>query len=832
MALSGWDENKKIRIAPGAGLVGSALTDVTLPIVLDGGDAAVAALFEELTPPGAIDDFTGTDGAAPSSELWEVNRDLWGDGAEQAAVALQGGALKIASQTAPADRGNASSLCTLSGNCAVAVDFDCSGYASTSNFAALYLWADLDDRAVLSWRQYSQYFGFNCAIDGVWGTEQTASVAASAGRLLAVRIGSTLYCYYAVDGGEMQLVGSMACTAKDVKVVLHANHADPTTDYTLFDNLAFAADSIIWPGEEPDGLTVDSRLNPLFVALGLNTKKIALEDGTKGRQLPVQLVTDDWDAGDMSAVLYATFAEFSPYGSWYLYYDAGHDENSNVSEVISPPAAPSGGDELEAWNLAIVGSLFVFLSTQPVRTLCEQLYSLRLLAMLDQYYGNMPVRRAQLVQLWGSARALRVRLEQKYSDSPRFRAAIEQLYALNDGLRALCDQEWSVASMPLRALLDQLYAGLDRDKLRAALEQLYVLMAGEAVVQRVDVSVTVDGEEIFSYHNINDEQDESLYYMSAELQLADQGEYLACRRLTSVVEIMVDGEISRYLVAEPRSVRTESGSAYVVPLVSETILLGHAESELAVAAEQNWSGMRKALVEELAAPFTVDWRLPNTFLPANILYTNGRNRIELIREIVRSLGGIVQTSPSGELVCRPEYPRPVNTWSDAEPDVELTDQDDFFQITGQPSSRPGYDRYFLSNNEVSGDDLRIEVEEISSREQLVQVTPVPWSDGVVLHHSGGAWVQVVVDGVVWLQVAEQVEFVKGAGRVSKPVHGQLSVSWRQRDLGEVTAAEDGELNSELADNSLAWIEYQTRAVQFRVLSDRNENVQVYPEVLQ
>lgn len=507
--------------------------------------------------------------------------------------------------------------------------------------------------------------------------------------------------------------------------------------------------------------------------------------------------------------------------------------NFELKSGYQPPEATAVAAEMLAGYAAPVRRLLEqpYSLAWPVLQRIEQVYGLQLVALCRQLYGNAWLRRAKCDQVWGAALVLRTMLRQRYGDAAALKAVLASPYTLLRGLRNVLDQDWSVAGTGLLAAVLQDWSLQDKDLLRTLVEQLYVLAAGEAVVQNIDISVTIDGSEIKSYHNINEEQDESLYYMTGELQLTDRGDYLACRRLASVVEITVSGEASRYLVEEPRTTRTGSGAAYMVPLVSETILLGHAESELAVAAEQNWSGMRKTLVAELAAPFVVDWRLPNTFLPANILYTNGRSRIDLIREIVRSLGGVVQTSPAGELICRPEYPQSVNTWADAVPDVQLTDQDDLFQITGQPSARPGYDRFFLTNDQVAGDDLRIEIQELSAREQQVQVTPVPFSEMVVLHHSGGDWVQIVADGVIEVAMAEQVEFVEGAGRTSRPVHGSLAVTWRQRDLGEVTASEDGELTAAAAGNSLAWVEYVTRAVQFRVINDRIEDVQVYPEVL-
>ncbi len=474
--------------------------------------------------------------------------------------------------------------------------------------------------------------------------------------------------------------------------------------------------------------------------------------------------------------------------------------------------------------------------TQRHVNMLAQVWGMRLLAMCSMPYGSMPVRRARLNQVWGSARRLRSLLAQEYGEAQKLRALVDQLFGMRTGVRALIDQDWAVAEKQIRTLFDEVYKLQDKDAVRAILDQLYVMAAGEAIVQRADITVTaeLDGEsrELTSMVNIFDEQDKGLAAMTGELQLIDQEEYLFCRHLRTRVVVDIDWPPIEYIVVDPRKDQGTEGTTYIIPLKSPTILLDHTESAYSRIEEQELSGMRKDLVVMLSAGVvSVDWRLANTYLPPGRLQVNGRSRLAVIKDIVDSLGGIVQSAPSGALVCRPAYPQPVNRWQELTPDLELTDQDDLFQVSSESSPRPGYNRYLVSDNELSADGIRIESESITPREQLVRGYLVPWDDGAVsLEHSGGAWVQVVYDGVAIEQIEEQVEIVAGTGNLEKPFFKLIDVRWRQTDLGTLSCADDGSAAAAVAGNSLALVTYCTRYHQFRVFDDRAENVQVWLSV--
>ncbi len=475
--------------------------------------------------------------------------------------------------------------------------------------------------------------------------------------------------------------------------------------------------------------------------------------------------------------------------------------------------------------------------TAVKRAILEQIYGLRMLAVFSQLYGDMPVRRAVLEQFYGDNTFLRRMLAQEYGDAARYRGVLDQEWASFEGLRSVLVQRYSITEKQVRAMVDENYDLSERDQVRALMDQLYVLAAGEALVQSSDIGITAvnDSEfrEITSAWNINIEQDEGLYHMVGELQIADADEYAFLIHLETVVTIVVDGFSSEFIPLDPRRQRSGNGTVYIVPLVSKSVLLDHAESDYSLTEDTDLSGMAKTIVTGLAFPVAlVDWQMVNWFIPTNKLYTNGDTAMTVIKRIVNAGGGVVQTSPDGMLVCRPEYPVSVDKWITTEPDIELTDQDDFFQIMPQEDPRDGFNRFFISDEQLGSDGLTIDEVQISARKKEVRVFMVPWdaTATIILHHSGGSWVSIVADGVRESEETEQVEFTIGAGSVSHPVYGSVVADWAERDLGNVTASEEGNLVADLDQNSLADVTYTTRYFKFIVTDDKVEDVQVYPEM--
>jgi len=466
-----------------------------------------------------------------------------------------------------------------------------------------------------------------------------------------------------------------------------------------------------------------------------------------------------------------------------------------------------------------------------VRAILDQVYGLRLLQIFNQPYGDAARLRSICDQPYSDAARLRRKLDQLYGDSPRYRAAMEQLYNLQVGLRATCAQPYAIAEGQIRAAFAQLYNLQDKDLIRATLDMLYVLAAGEALVQRFNISVVCDGDSHTSMGNINIEQDDQSFYMVGELQLYSRTEATAYKKFSSSVVITVNAAEYYFIPGMVRESRQPGQDVFVVPLTSATILLQGPHSRLAAG---ELSGMAADLVAVLAAPFTISWQLVNWFIPpGRLAVSDGQAAIDIIRHIVQAVGGIVQTSPAGILICRPEYPTSVNQWATVTPDYYLTDQDDFFQIDHAPEQKAGYNKFNISDSQLSTGGLTMEPTRITATisEELVYMLPWDESKGVRLHHSGNqARVAIVAEGIEHQEITdEQIEIVGGTGRTSKPFYALMASRYGEADLGSLSIAEDGTITTAVAENSILYLSYLSRNWKFTVTDNTVEDVQFFPE---
>jgi hypothetical protein len=467
-----------------------------------------------------------------------------------------------------------------------------------------------------------------------------------------------------------------------------------------------------------------------------------------------------------------------------------------------------------------------------LRNVVTQDWSLRMLQILTQYYGDVPVVRQLLEQYWGPAAMLRRLVAQPYGDALRLRAGIDQDWGLNAGLLAMMEQRYSIAGDRYLAMAEQAYNINEYNILRAALDQVSIIAADSSLVQRPVISVTADGTALDVSH-ISLEVDEATLAITGEIHPADQAGFLRCRHLETVVTITIDADVYTLIVEAPRSSRPEVGQEqWIVPLASPTIKL---DAPYARPLTREFAGaMASAIVTELAAldGITVTWELIDWYLPAGTIYANAETPLAVVRKIVAAVGGVLQSSPAGALICRPEYPLSPPAWAAATPSHYLTDMDNFFSVDATPEIRDGWNRYLVADQDAAGElGLSLEAIDIDEHRKEVRVYQVPYNPAAViaLRTSGGSWVGIVAEGVTVETMTEQVEIVAGEGNVAKPLTIKISHDYRETVLGAITTAEDGHLRTEIDGNSLVEIVYTTTYRKFIVSDPNIEDVQFFPE---
>lgn len=857
MVDKGWDANKRFKLTASCGAL-AVTSPIQLPLIISHSSSL----------PSADDDFTGDDDTQVNTTRW--NQYITQGSVSNVYCAIYQNALKISCKALSSGY-NAVELWQRP---RVFGDFDVScdvvSFTDTpSNAVFCRLSIEFDDGEVV----YAS-FSFNSGLkkfqlhDGTTPTD--IARANSSGKLKLTRTDSSIGFHYIDGSGSTYTLGKTS-TVTDVGGVVYLtlyHYVGSNIMTVVFDNLIVSADHIDWPGSGITGFDASA----LFDDLGSNYAKIALEIGDTGVECDIELLTADWDDTGETATIYPIFPTLADGDEFHLWYDSTHADNANVSVITTAPSAPASGDELTLWSLAVADNLFTWslvssgtllralfdqvfdleklllrvlfdqnwMLTEAQRALFDQVFGLRMLAMFVQKFGDMPQFRALFDQRFRSAYPLRRIFEQGLVDANSYRATFDQLVSYPEALRQVFHQKYGLQGDALRAMFDQTTALLDKDQLRALFQQAWVLAAGEAAVEKGAVTVRHPHDDSAyvsargtSAVNVMVEQDEDSYFMSGSLQLTDEAEFARYGKYMEGVEITIAGQSYKFMTEIPYvSRRGPADDTYIVPLVSATKLLDYPHNR---QQARDFVGLVSTFVKELAAPFVLDWQLVDWVIPAGVYASTGESAIEIIRHFAAEAGGIVQTLPDGTIVCRPEYQTVVPEWETATPDVTLTDQDDFFEMQANPQQRPGYNIYTLYDKSLGGDGVTMDVERKKKNENHVRVFVTPWADRYTcdLKHSGGAWVQIIKNGVKAEEVEEQVELKSGAGQVSKPCYGLIEVDWRERDLGGLVFLEDGTIETETATDlhSLVGIKYRTKYHSFTVRDDKIEDVQLYPEVI-
>jgi hypothetical protein len=474
-----------------------------------------------------------------------------------------------------------------------------------------------------------------------------------------------------------------------------------------------------------------------------------------------------------------------------------------------------------------------------VRQTISQDWSLRMLQIMTQYYGDVPVVRQLLDQYWGAAALLRRLVDQPYHDALRLRAGIDQDWGLNAGLLAMMEQRYSIAGDRYLALAEQAYNIKDTELIQKLLDQVYIIQPSGITLQKPVTSVTASATSLFPqktlhpYH-IEIEVDEEEFAIKGEIHLADESEWISCVHVETELTIPIDGTEYRLLVEGPWKSRQPGLTEYYVPMASKTILL---DAPYADGLEEELGGkMASVIAQDLAniENITVDWDMIDWFIPLGALYANGETPLAVIRKIVGAAGGIIQSSPAGNLICRTEYPITVPNWSTASPDFYLTDSDNFFSVSSKPDIRDGFNRFSISDQDEGTQGLTLEEVTINSTTKHILVYQVPFvaSDVIVLRTSGGTWVGVINEGVIIEDILdEQVEIVSGEGNTTKPIYSVIGLpDYKETELGVITTFESGIISTAILENSLVNISYTTKYRKFIVTDPNIEDVQFFPEI--
>lgn len=255
------------------------------------------------------DEFTGVSGT-PNTAFWDVNVDHWGTG-QDATTQILDNKLNISHIGSTPDTGNVTSKYKLSGDFDVQVTgLDLSNHASGNDVTAIYMWADINNRAYVnvvgppsatSWQS-------NSRIAGTWYGIQSAIRTNDVGGLRLVRTGSTVNCMYQ-DGAtaDWQNVFTFDCVDTDCGIVLHGSCAATDLDMS-FDTLTLNYGTIDWQGDEP--------------------VKVFRSHISETQQCTCELVNWDQEGGAAQLWIKAPYVLYNQPTDFLVYYDSTQEDNT------------------------------------------------------------------------------------------------------------------------------------------------------------------------------------------------------------------------------------------------------------------------------------------------------------------------------------------------------------------------------------------------------------------------------------------------------------------------------------------------------------------------
>ena len=455
----------------------------------------------------------------------------------------------------------------------------------------------------------------------------------------------------------------------------------------------------------------------------------------------------------------------------------------------------------------------------------EQVYGLRMLKVMYQYYSDAPVIKKSLLQYYQSAHATSASLQQYYDDAVGIFSTLVANYDIKLPVLCFLNGVYSIAGNELAKTFDQYYDIKITDQLSKMLDQPFTIYDGASINESLSITVYFNNVPV-DVEAVSIEGGLDQYCLSCSIVLSDQASYLQFNILDEIKVVINSEEF--YFFAESMERSREHGAAgYTVSGLSKTALLDEPYSDK-ISGE--FSGMASVIISDLATGYTVNYQTVDWYIPANTLIIDDESPLEVIRKVANAAGAIIYTENDGTLTIEPRYKTRVPDWNNVTPDYYLSDMDNFFSTGENYEGRSGNNAFLITDGFEERSNITLETNDISEGEKELFVYQVPWQDNFTIEQTGGEWVVIEDIGIFQELVVEEIEFINGGGSTKKPIYSIDKSDWLQKNLGSITFDESGVLTSDVSGESLLSISYFTKYHKYMVTDNKDENVQIVARV--
>jgi hypothetical protein len=461
----------------------------------------------------------------------------------------------------------------------------------------------------------------------------------------------------------------------------------------------------------------------------------------------------------------------------------------------------------------------------------HQPYSILLETWLQQIYGDVPELSTALHQPYGDAAVLQRTILQPWADALQVEASLEQPFSFPETLQAAIEQRWGIVAAVLEKSCEQLFHLEQNTTLFAGLCQPYAMLGEAARLHSLSTKLYVGGVRI--------------PYVALEWQATDSEFFWYCAfsvKSRAVADLCADGAAIRIEhMGEEYHLKCYGGWLLDRRHAEETYRVeGYSRTrglDEATPLRQDFAGgLASQIVADLAAPFSiaVNWKMVDGWIADGKLTANDETPMTIIRNIVADMGGIVQTTPAGDLLIIAEEEIAIPDYPTAPVSATINASLERISTSEQRDEQKGYNKFVVSDQAAAGGQFALDYVEIDAGTRELRLFVVPLEGRqFTLTSSGGSEVTIEPVGIVDLALVDElVEFVAGSGRTQRPIHGISAQAWQRDNLGAITATEDGVLTAATTGYSLLKISYTSRYHKWLGRDSNIESVQfVATEVL-
>ena len=451
-------------------------------------------------------------------------------------------------------------------------------------------------------------------------------------------------------------------------------------------------------------------------------------------------------------------------------------------------------------------------------------------------WAGLPTNRAGLQALYQECFVNVQTLAAVYSSAPMRAAGIIAEYNLNAGLSAGITAEYPLLEGMRAAGVIAVYELMLREPLVAATVAQWATLSNSANIRDYGgLYVIIDNAVLLSWTALTITEAEGSTVIEAVLALASRAEYKQIQRLQQV-QIFDGSTVYNLIVDEMSDNASRSSATEYEEIYSITCRSVLAMSSEPYALRQDFDFQDSALVSDIFQELAdvdgiaIDWQCIDWRLPGKIFSAENSTPSEAMGNLIANIA-IIQSQPDGTVEIREKRPQ---SWDDIEissPLYSLDAAKENYQYSLAPDNSERFNKIKISDGIDSERQITLETVAEQPGTDLIKIFSVPFTAGLVLHHSGGAGVLLEDMGNHTEEIEQEIEFIDGKSSVSNPIYSAISAEYMEDDLGAITATEGGLLSVAGGNgaNSLAKVTYLTKWQQWRIKYDKNNRVQIWIE---